>query len=115
MDMTLTKPRPRIIHREAAPHLLVVAPTPILARDTLAGAGLSTDGGWQIRIVTRFMGLRGWRHGMPVLATGTSQWATVAGYQGKMLEHTLLTMIACGRLRVAQDDDLARVRWEDSW
>jgi len=112
MDMTLSAPRFRIIHREAAPHLLVVAPTPTLVRDTLDASGLSTDGGWQIRMVTRFMGLRGWRHGMPVLAIGTSQWATLAGHQGKMLEHTLMTLIACGRLRVAQDADLDAVRWE---
>lgn len=102
-----------LLRRANLPLLLVVAPTPIMARETLVANRLSPDGGQAIRMVTRFTGLRGWRHGMPVIATEVSRWAVLAGFHGQMLEHTLMTMLACGRLRLAQDDDLARARWED--
>lgn len=97
--------------RENSPLVLVVAPTPLMARKTLEAYGLTTDGGTMIRMVTRFTGLRGWHHGMPVLAMDISRWPAL-GYDAHALENALMKMIACGRMRLAQDADIERVRAE---
>lgn len=97
--------------RRAGPLVLVVAPTPVLARATLAAYGLTTDGGEMIRMVTRFTGLRGWHHGMPVLATDISQWSRM-DHMSEALRKTLITLLAEGRLRLAQESDIDRVKRE---
>lgn len=96
--------------REPGPILLAVGPTPDLARRALAENGLVPDGGARLRMVTRFMALRGWRHGTPVVAVETRRWPVVAGWQGQALENTLMTMLGCGRLRLAQESDLEKFR-----
>lgn len=98
--------------RETWPVILAVGPTPALAQAALEASGLSPDGGMRIRMVTRFTGLRGWSHGMPVVAYEVDRWAVLAGMEGQMLAHTLLTLINCGRLRLAQEADLARLEDE---
>ena len=100
-----------IRRKGAGPLVLVVAPTPTMARDTLAAYGLTTDGGEMIRMVTRHTGLRGWHHGMPVLARDVSLWPSL-GYAAHALENTLMTLLACGRLRLAQESDIERVKLE---
>lgn len=97
--------------RENSPLVLVVAPTPVMAKKTLDAYGLTTDGGEMIRMVTRFTGLRGWHHGMPVLATGISRWPSL-GYEAHALENALTAMLTSGRMRLAQDADIARIRAE---
>ena len=98
--------------REPGPVILAVGPTPTLARAALEANGLSPDGGRQLRMVTRFTGLRGWSRGMPVVAVEIDRWDVLAGLEGDRLRETLLRMINAGRLRLAQDSDLARFREE---
>lgn len=98
--------------RERGPILLAVGPTPDLAKRALTENGLSPDGGWRMRMVTRFTGLRGWSHGTPVVAIEVSRWPQLAGWQGAALESALMAMLGSGRLRLAQDADLAVFREE---
>jgi hypothetical protein len=98
--------------REHLPMILAIGPTPGMARAALEASGLSPDGGMRIRMVTRYTGLRGWSHGMPVVAHEVDRWGELAGMEGRLLAHTLLTLINCGRLRLAQEADLARLKEE---
>lgn len=101
--------------REPDPIILAVGPTPTLALRALTANGLTPDGGRCLRMVTRFTGLRGWKPGTPVVAVETGRWAVLAGQEGAILEHTLMRMLECGRLRIAQEADLARFREASSW
>lgn len=100
--------------RETSPMILVVGPTAGLARQALDANGLVPDGGAHFRMVTRYTGLRGWSHGMPVLAVEIDRWGALAGIEGRMLGHALLTLLHCGRLRLAQEADLARFRTREA-
>jgi hypothetical protein len=100
--------------REPDPIILAVGPTPTLALRALTENGLRPDGGRCLRMVTRFTGLRGWTPGTPVVAVEISRWPVLAGLHGQALENTLMTLIACGRLRLAQEADLARFREAES-
>jgi len=92
--------------------LLVVGPTPVLAREALLANGLVPDGGRNLRMVTRVPGLRGWSHGTPVVFTRTDEWAMLAGWDGMQLGDVLFALINSGRLRIAQDEDIAQFKWE---
>ena len=98
--------------RDGRPIILAGGPTPALAVRALQAHGLQPDGGLRLRMVTRFTGLRGWSHGTPVVAVETGRWAVLAGWQGEALERTLMALLASGRLRLAQESDLACFREE---
>lgn len=84
--------------------LIIAAPSIGEAHKVAVKAGINLPNE-HIRHVRNAYGLRGWRHGTPVLAGDRGHWPAE-------FDDCLMAMIARGQLRIAQDDDLNRARGE---
>jgi hypothetical protein len=101
------------LHAQKQPEtiVLVVAPTPLMARRALAVRGLDPlMPGIAYRMATRIGLLRGWSPGTPVVADRISEWAGIAGAEGEMLANVLLAQIGRGCLRLLQDSDIEQMK-----
>ncbi|MDB5582810.1 MAG: hypothetical protein JWR80_7986 [Bradyrhizobium sp.] len=96
--------------REAPTIILAVAPFPDLAKAALEARGLDpVAAGPGLRMVTRAPALRGWSPGTPVVANSINYWG-LSGPSGAQLAICLLSMLRTGKLRLLQDEDIARLK-----
>jgi hypothetical protein len=70
--------------RETVLVILAIGPTPGLSRAVLEANGLSPDGGWQLRMVTRFTGVRGWSHYIPIVVVEIDRLECAGGARRRL-------------------------------
>ena len=95
----------------AEPVLLVVAPSMFLAHKVAQQWGIDPVLACGLRTVTKPQMLRGWSRGTPFIAAFREEWGGISE-NGKLLDMVLDLRQRQGAVRMAQDDDLKRVKGE---